>query len=240
MDCTEAPHSHRIYSCSLPCPQSKRYSNKDKKMKCEFKLKCNLICHVQKDFAQISSYLQAGWWVRSHAPPRSFPSWCRCTFCTASTGQSGLPRRSDWLYPPAGWALPNGPLPLPWTCKPYPPEARRWKSLSLCACACFQVMRFLFSQYSSPDINLLNLMFCNVDTLVCVPGASFLSDCSKLPTKSLLLFSLCTRLVSSLCASGSKGKGPDCSVLVSSPLFPTHYELLHNSGAASLDLQLLR
>lgn len=31
MDCTEAPHSHRIYSCSLPCPQSKHYSNKDKK-----------------------------------------------------------------------------------------------------------------------------------------------------------------------------------------------------------------
>lgn len=59
-------------------------------------------------------------------------------------------------------------------------------------------------------------MFCNVDTLVCVPGASFLSDCSKLPRKSLLFFSLRLRLVPSLplsqiCASGSKGKGPDCS-----------------------------
>lgn len=32
--------------------------------------------------------------------------------------------------------------------------------------------------------------------------------------------SLCLRLISSRCASGSKGKGPDCSVLVSSPLFP--------------------
>lgn len=35
-----------------------------------------------------------------------------------------------------------------------------------------------------------------------VPGASFLSDCSKLPTKCLLFFSLCLRLVSSLCACG--------------------------------------
>lgn len=71
-------------------------------------------------------------------------------------------------------------------------------------------------------------MFCDVDTPVCVPGASSLSDCSKLPTKSPLFFSLRLRLVSSLCASGSKGKGPDCSVLLSSPLFPNHYELLHN------------
>lgn len=60
-------------------------------------------------------------------------------------------------------------------------------------------------------------MFCNVNTLVCVPGAPFLSDCSKLPTKSPLLFSPRLRLVSSLplsqiCASGSKGKGPDCSL----------------------------
>lgn len=41
-------------------------------------------------------------------------------------------------------------------------------------------------------------MFCNVDALVCVPGASFLGDCSKLPAKSLLFFSLRLRLVSSL------------------------------------------
>lgn len=98
------------------------------------------------------SYLQAGWWVRSHAPLRSFPSWCRCVSCTASTGQSGLPRRSHWLSPPAGLALPSGPLPPLWTCKPYPPAARRWQSLSLCACAWFQVVRFLLSEYSSPDI----------------------------------------------------------------------------------------
>lgn len=76
-------------------------------------------------------------------------------------------------------------------------------------------------------------MFCSGDTLVCVPGAFFLSDCSKLPRKSCLFFSLHPRLMSSLplpqiCASGSKGKGPDCSVLLSSPPFPTHYELLHS------------
>lgn len=107
---------------------------------------------AMKGFGQMSSYLQAGWWVRSRAPPRSFPSWCRCTSCTASRGQSGQPRRSHWLYPPAGWALPSGPLPPQWTCKPYPPAPRRWQYLSWCASACFQVMRVLLSGYSSLDI----------------------------------------------------------------------------------------
>lgn len=77
-------------------------------------------------------------------------------------------------------------------------------------------------------------MFCSVDTLVGVPGASFLSDCSKLPRKPLLFFLSPPKTsvfspLSQICASGSKGKGPDCSVLFSSPLFPTHYQqLLHN------------
>ena len=30
-------------------------------------------------------------------------------------------------------------------------------------------------------------MFCNVNTLVCIPETSFLSDCSKSPKKSPLL-----------------------------------------------------
>lgn len=33
-------------------------------------------------------------------------------------------------------------------------------------------------------------MFCNLGTLVCVPGAFSLSDCSKLPTVSSLVLSL--------------------------------------------------
>lgn len=98
------------------------------------------------------SYLQADWWVRSHAPARSFPSLCRCTSCTASTGQSGPPHRSDWPDPPAGWARPSGPSPPRWTCTPYPPAAQRWQSLSWCACACFQVGMLLLSESSSPDM----------------------------------------------------------------------------------------
>ena len=163
---------------------------------------------------RFASYLQAGWWVRSRVPC-CFRSSCKCASCTVSTGRSGPPHRSHWLSPPAGWARPSGPLPPLWTCRPYPPGARRWQSLSLCACACFQVVRFLFSEYSSLDIWKKGKSLSNCSAmwpLVCVPGASLLSDRSKLPRKS----PLCLRPVSSLplsqiCASGSKGKGPDCS-----------------------------
>lgn len=97
---------------------------------------------------------------------------------------------------------------------------------NLYLCSLVHVSRrvdFLFSEYSSLDMKvikkvyLLNWMLCNVGTpLVWVPGASFLSDCSKLPRMCRLVFSLSLRLLPSLpllqiCASGSKGKGPDCS-----------------------------
>lgn len=64
-------------------------------------------------------------------------------------------------------------------------------------------------------------MFCSFNTLVSVPGPfSF--------PLYLFLFSLCLRVMSSVCAFGSKGTGADCSVLISSPVFPTHSELLYN------------
>lgn len=64
-------------------------------------------------------------------------------------------------------------------------------------------------------------------------------------TELLRFSSLHPRPVSSLplsqiCASGSNGRGPDCSVLLSRPCFPTHWKLPLCWGAASLEGQLLR
>lgn len=85
-------------------------------------------------------------------------------------------------------------------------------------------------------------MLCNVDTLVCVLRASFLSDCStkiSSPFLSPPKTSIFSPPVTNLCFwLERKGARRLCPTFKSP--FPTHCEVLHNSGAASLDKQLLR